>query len=340
MNKSGEDKNASQRKADHIDLAFNSQTPGNSSDTRFYYEPVTANPANIELATNFMGLTYENPLWISSMTGGAQKAGVINKNLAMLSSKYGLGMGLGSCRQLLYDDTYLGDFAVRKYIGDRPLYANLGIAQMESLVSGKELEKVKELIKKLNADGLIIHVNPLQEFIQPEGDRLNLPAIETIKNVLDSLDCNIIVKEVGQGMGPESLRALLQLPLAAIETAAFGGTNFAKLEMLRQKSEYAEQYAGFINVGHDAGDMVNMINKLLEEAGNEVLCRNIIISGGVKSFLDGYYYMEKINLPAIYGMASQFLKYALISFEVLDQFMTYHLEGLKMARAFLRIKYN
>ena len=340
MDKSAEDTNASNRKADHIDLAFNSQTAGKSSDTRFYYEPIIANPANIDLATDFMGVTYDNPIWISSMTGGAQKAGVINKNLAMLSKKYGLGMGLGSCRQLLYDDTYLSDFDVRKHIGDRPLFANLGIAQMEVLVSEKQLDKVVELIKKLNADGLIIHVNPLQEFIQPEGDRLHLPAIDTIKNAIDSLNCDIIVKEVGQGMGPESLRALLQLPLAAIETAAFGGTNFAKLEMLRQKSEYAEQYAGFINVGHDAGDMIEMINILPDEMGNEVLCRNIIISGGVKSFLDGYYYMEKIKLPAIYGMASQFLKYALISFEVLDQFMSHHLEGLKMARAFLRIKNN
>ena len=340
MNKSEEDTNASQRKADHIDLAFNSQSTGKSSDSRFFYEPITGNPANIDLSTEFMGVTYDNPIWISSMTGGAQKAKTINKNLAMLSNKYGLGMGLGSCRQLLNDDTHIGDFDVRNIIGDRPLFANLGIAQVERLVVEKRLPKVEELIKKLNADGLIIHVNPLQEFLQPEGDRLHLPALDTIKNAIDYLDCSIIVKEVGQGMGTESLRALLQLPLAAIETAAYGGTNFAKLEMLRQKSQYAEQYYGFIGVGHDAGEMVEMINILLAEMGDKALCRNIIISGGVKSFLDGYYFMEKIRLLAIYGMASQFLKFALVSFEVLDQFMIHHLEGLGMARAFLRIKHN
>lgn len=340
MNKSEEDTNASQRKADHIDLALNSQATGQSSDPRFFYEPITGNPANIDLSTEFMGVTYDNPIWISSMTGGAQKAKTINKNLAMLSKKYGLGMGLGSCRQLLNDDTHIGDFDVRNFIGGRPLFANLGIAQVERLVVEKQLAKVEELIKRLNADGLIIHVNPLQEFLQPEGDRLHLPALDTIKNAIDYLDCSIIVKEVGQGMGTESLRALLQLPLAAIETAAYGGTNFAKLEMLRQKSQYAEQYSGYISVGHDAGEMVEMINILLVEMGNKALCKNIVISGGVKSFLDGYYFMEKIRLPAVYGMASQFLKYALVSFEVLDQFMIHHLEGLRVARAFLRIKHN
>ena len=329
-----------QRKADHIELTFSSQMTNVSADPRFNYEPLLGAIDEVELKTDFLGTTFDFPIWVSSMTGGAEKAKTINTNLAKLCNKFGLGMGLGSCRQLLSDDSHLRDFDMRKYIGDRPLYANLGIAQLEMLVIENKTDKIIELINKLSADGLIIHVNPMQEFMQPEGDHLQYPPIETIKRIIELVDAKIIVKEVGQGMGQESLKALLTLPLAAIETAAYGGSNFAKLELLRQKNELAEQYSGFVNIGHDANEMVEDINSLKSELKKRVLCDNIIISGGVKTFLDGYYYTEKLNMPSVYGMASQFLKYALISYDVLEEYTRLHTEGLKMSKAFLRVKTN
>jgi isopentenyl-diphosphate delta-isomerase len=340
MSKHHQNDEAGQRKKDHIELTFSSQVMDNNADPRFNYEPLLGDLKKVELKSEFLGTTFDHPIWISSMTGGAEKAQTININLAKLCKKYGLGMGLGSCRQLLYDDKHLDDFDMRKHIGDRPLFANLGIAQLEMLVEGKQTCKITEIIDKLNADGLIIHVNPMQEFMQPEGDKLQHSPITTIKRILDAIPTKIIIKEVGQGMGFESLKSLLTLPIAAIETAAYGGSNFAKLELLRQKNEYAGQFSGFINVGHNAGEMVENINFLKEELKKEVLCNNIIISGGIKSFLDGYYYIEKINMSSVYGMASQFLKYALISYDVLDQFTEFHIEGLKMSKAFLRVKKN
>jgi isopentenyl-diphosphate delta-isomerase len=272
------------------------------------------------------------------MTGGAERAKMININLAKLCKKYNLGMGLGSCRQLLDEDRYISDFDIRKFIGERPFFANLGIAQLEHLVREKQTSKITKLIDKLNVDGLIIHVNPLQEFMQPEGDKLHFSPIDTIKRIIEMVPARFIVKEVGQGMGPESLMALLSLPIDAIETAAFGGSNFAKLESLRQKNELAQQYLDIVNLGHNVGEMVGFINNLVSKNNSKILCDNIIISGGIKSFLDGYYYTEKIQLPAIYGMASQFLKYAMVSFELLDEYMQLHIEGLKMAKAFLKVK--
>jgi isopentenyl-diphosphate delta-isomerase len=100
----------------------------------------------------------------------------------------------------------------------------------------------------------------------------------------------------------------------------------------------AQQYADIVNLGHNAGEMVEFINNLVSKKNSNILCNNIIISGGIKSFLDGYYYTEKIQIPAIYGMASQFLKYAMVSFELLDEYMQLHIEGLKMAKAFLKVK--
>ena len=327
------------RKSDHIDLAFKSQMTGIESDQRFNYEPIIGNKSeNRKLNTVFMGTEFGAPIWISSMTGGAEHAKKININLAKICEKYNLGMGLGSCRQLLKDDKHFDDFNLRKHIGNRPFYANLGIAQVEEIVENKTFFKLKELIDKLNADGLIIHVNPMQEFMQPEGDRYKFAPIDTIKAILDHTELKIIVKEVGQGIGPESIARLLELPIEALEYGAFGGSNFAKLEMLRQDNEISKELNCLVNIGHNALEMTQYINNYSVNNSKDFLCNNFIISGGIKSFLDGYYLMEKLNMPSVYGMASVFLKYAMISYDVLDEFMNVHLEGLRIAKTYLKIK--
>jgi isopentenyl-diphosphate Delta-isomerase len=329
------------RKKDHIDLALNAKTGMNEIDRRFFYEPMLAkHPAGQLVPFKFLGKTMRAPLWVSSMTGGTKLAGQINRNLAMVCREFGLGMGLGSCRTLLDSDEHLADFDMRDVIGDDlPLYANLGIAQLENFVLDDDISPVENLIKKLRADGLIIHVNPLQEWLQPEGDPISQPPIDTIRSFLEMTRYPVIVKEVGQGMGPESLRQLLELPLEAIELGAYGGTNFAKLELMRSE-EFKQQYFGPIShIGHDAQEMTEMINDIV--AGKStVRCRQIIISGGISSFLDGYYLINRCKLPAIYGQASGFLKYAAVSYEELKKFVEYQVEGIKLANAYFVIKSN
>lgn len=323
---------------DHLELTSKSQVLPSMTDDRFMYEPLLGNVDSVDLKIKFLDTVFDNPIWVSSMTGGTESAKTINKNLAKACLQFGMGMGLGSCRQLLDDNSRLVDFNVRKYIGDRPLFANLGIAQLEQLIENGKVNRISELIKKLDADGIIIHINPLQEFAQVEGDRLKHSPIDTIKRLLDVLDNKVIIKEVGQGMGYESLKELLRLPLAAIEFAAFGGTNFAKLELLRNSNKIDKQFESIINIGHTAGEMVGFANKIVYDLGDRLKCKEIIISGGIKSFLDGYYYTEKIELPSIYGMASEFLKYAKGDYEILEEYILRHIEGLRMAKAFLRIK--
>lgn len=329
----------SERKSDHINLALQSQTLIFESDKRFFYEPMISGfPQNISKQIPFAGKKLNVPLWVSSMTGGHQSSGTINRNLAMACKEFGMGMGLGSCRMLLDDDTFFNDFDVRAMIGDDfPLFANLGIAQIEELVEKNETDKISRLVDRLKADGLIIHVNPLQEWVQPEGNTIQHPPVDTIEKLLEKIDFQLIVKEVGQGFGPQSLRRLLQLPLAAIEFGAFGGTNFSKIELHRSSILRKEMHQPFVNIGVSAEDMVDLINEMIHN-GERFACNQLIISGGIKNYLDGFYLTEKSILPAIYAQASVFLKYSQGDYFDLQQFVNYQIEGYRMAKSYLSLK--
>lgn len=335
-----QDSKAADRKKDHINLAFESKVSADQIDERFYYEPLLqAHPADISLERRFLGKIVRTPIWISSMTGGTEKGKMINQNLAKACHDFGMGMGLGSCRSLLHSDEYLDDFAVRKIIGDDlPFYGNLGIAQVESLVTSSKLELIDILVDKLELDGLIVHINPMQEWFQPEGDLIKQIPLDTIKRLLDHVDYPVMVKEVGQGMGIQSLKELLRLPLAAIDFGASGGTNFALLELLRSDDVWLEELAPLVNVGHTADEMVQMVNELYESLGDQRQCHDIIISGGIQNFLDGYYLMNHCKFNTIYGQASVFLKYALESYDQLYKFVDTQIQGLKMAQTFLKVK--
>jgi isopentenyl-diphosphate Delta-isomerase len=339
-NITSEDPTAVTRKQDHITLAFQSQMGQASIDSRFYYEPLLAAHPNDKTLQpfEFLNKTFRVPFWVSSMTGGTQAAHTINHNLARAAGEYGFGMGLGSCRGLLYNNDYLADFAVRKVMGyDSPLFANLGIAQIEKLIADKQLAKLTELVEKLEADGLIVHINPMQEWLQPEGDKIQVNPIETICKLLELSNLPLIVKEVGQGMGKASLKSLLALPLLAVDFAAYGGTNFAQLELLRSKPQRQESYQNLANIGHTAAEMVDFVNEI--KAENALIkTKQIIISGGVKDFLDGYYLMQKLQMPAVYGQASAFLRHAQNAYQDLQNYIETQKQGLAFAQCFLRVK--
>ncbi len=326
----------SDRKKDHIELAFESVVA--NQDNRFYYEPLfSAHPKGELEKVLFAGKQMNAPLWVSSMTGGTKEAGTINKNLARVCGQFGLGMGLGSCRIILHDDEYLSDFQLRKEMGDFPLYANLGVAQIEELFDADKEYLISELIKRTETDGLIIHVNPLQEWLQPEGDIFKTSPLEIIQKTLE-LDLKIIVKEVGQGFGPNSLRALMKLPLAAIDFGAHGGTNFSKLEMHRSSEMRHEAYDKVAEWGHSAKEMVEFYNCLAEELGEKNQQADIIISGGVKDFMDGYYHTQSIDANAVYGQASAFLKHARGSYDELEEYVELQLKGYQLAKTYLTLR--
>jgi isopentenyl-diphosphate delta-isomerase len=319
-------------------LAFRSQLSEN--DSRFYYEPLFAPSPELSLipSVQIAGKTMKAPWWISSMTGGAEKAGTINANLAKAAKKYGLGMGLGSCRPVLEQTESARDFKIRPIIGDQPLFANLGIAQLQELFLNNQSKRVIDLIDSLEADGLIIHVNPLQEWFQPEGDTFKFNSLDTIKRCIDAFQFPLMVKEVGQGMGPKSLKALLELPLEAVDYGAFGGTNFSLLENLRSSGVRSEEWVPATRIGHNAVEMSNWICDFKNEPDFAINAKNIFVSGGIKNFLDGYYHLLKVPHNVVYAQASPFLKYALLGEEPLNEYIESQLHGLAMSYSYLSLK--
>jgi isopentenyl-diphosphate delta-isomerase len=154
--------------------------------------------------------------------------------------------------------------------------------------------------------------------------------------MLKETGLNIIVKEVGQGMGPESIESLLKLPIGAVEFGAFGGTNFASLELARSEEARKDYYGPIAKIGHNAYEMVDFVNSISSQSG--IKCENLVVSGGITSFLDGYYLISKSRIPAVYGQASSFLRHAKESYEQLKDFVEHQIEGLKIANAYFRVR--
>ncbi|MFP5459649.1 MAG: isopentenyl-diphosphate delta-isomerase [Bacteriovoracia bacterium] len=313
-------------------MAQTSQSAGSERDTRFAYEPLFAAHPNVKnVRQDFAGFEFTLPLWISSMTGGAKHAQNLNTLLARACAEFKLGMGLGSCRPLLENRQSLADFDMRPHMPGRPLFANLGIAQVEELQQAKKLDRVHHMVEELRADGLIIHLNPLQEWFQPGGDLLTVAPLETITRFVEGSPYPVIVKEVGHGMGPQSLKALMQLPLWAIEFGAFGGTNFSLLEARRAGTSTSD---GLITVGHTAREMVGFVRSLMA-SGESFKCQRFIISGGVKDSLDGFHLSSQLP-GSLFGMAQGVLAHAQNGEAALHAYLENELKQFSMAQAYLR----
>ena len=338
MSENSDTTKATDRKIDHLKLAASSQwvhIPIHSESSYFYEPLLGQHPCEADLnllKTEFMGLSLGAPLWVSSMTGGAEKAAVINQRLARVCGQYQLPLALGSCRSLLSSRERWADFAVKKYLNGAPLFANFGLAQVEHYLQKGQAQSLFHVAQDLESDGLIVHVNPLQEWIQPEGDRWHRPGLEILEEflALAPKGAKILVKEVGQGMGPKSLEKLMGLPLAAIELAGLGGTNFNLLEIQRG----GQMHADWIGVGHSSQEMVGFIGHLLALKSNWA-CSHIIISGGIRSVLDGQALRNKLACPTLIGQAFSYLAPALESEQALKQFVHRQLMELLIVRSFL-----
>lgn len=331
-----------QRKADHIALTDHAQTGEQTIDQRFDYEPLfSAHPKADEWRRpiHFLGKQLQAPLWISSMTGGTQEAAKINHNLARVAKEFGLGFGLGSCRSLLDSNERITDFDFRSTLGEElPFYGNLGLAQVEQLQDEKNEQKIHNMVERLQVDGLIIHLNPLQEWFQPEGDRYTRSPLETIKRFVECAAYPVIVKEVGQGMGPKTLEALMQLPLKAIEFGAYGGTNFSQMERLRGISACNNGEEGLQFVGHTASEMLTHVNRILVSKNVSIRCRSFIISGGIRSALQAHSLLSRCTGEAVYAQAKPFLDHARGDYERLRKFVLDQLLELEMTRRFLSVR--
>ncbi|UHD47763.1 type 2 isopentenyl-diphosphate Delta-isomerase [Aureimonas altamirensis] len=226
------------RKNDHIDLVLSgagtvAERAGGLSSIRFEHVALPElDMESIDLTTRFLGRDLAAPLLISSMTGGPERAGLINDRLAEAAQHLKIALAVGSQRIALEGRASDGLTAdLRRRAPDIPLLANIGAVQ---LVAGLGADGARRAVDMLEADALILHLNPLQEAIQPGGNhdfRGILGAIETLTPILG---VPVIAKEVGAGLSAPVARRLVDAGVAAIDVAGTGGTSFAAIEAQRQ----------------------------------------------------------------------------------------------------------
>lgn len=223
------------RKRDHLTLALDGEVGFAQVTTGFERLRLRARALperdldEVDLSGTLWGRHVAAPLLLSCMTGGTSEAGPVNRALAAAAQAHGLPVGLGSGRVLLADPTRSDGFWVRDVAPDVLLLANLGAVQLaEYGVAG-----CAELIRRCAADVLVLHLNAVQEAIQPGGDTQFSGVAARIGAVVEALDVPVVVKEVGFGLGPADLTLLCEAGVAGIDVAGAGGTNWARLEGLR-----------------------------------------------------------------------------------------------------------
>ncbi len=238
------------------------------------------------------------------MTGGTEEAGRINRILAEAAQATGAGMGVGSQRAALEDETAAETFKVRRYAPDILLLANLGAVQLNY---GYTLEHCKRAVEMIEADALILHLNALQEAVQPEGDIRFGGLVKKIAEVCKGLPVPVIAKEVGWGISENAARLLEEAGVAAIDVAGAGGTSWSQVERFRiQDESRARVAAAFRGWGIPTSESILMVKRAAPQV-------KIIASGGLRSGVD---IAKCIALGAMMGgMAGPFLKAAARSLE-------------------------
>ncbi|MFT6301444.1 MAG: isopentenyl-diphosphate delta-isomerase [Granulosicoccus sp.] len=266
------------RKADHIALALKPKHQAQQSVgfNRVCFEP-NALPqmalTDIQLNSNFLGQAVAAPFLIGAMTGGCESGEIINRHLAEAAQACQIPLALGSQRAAIEQGLPQD---VRRWAPSAIVLGNLGATQLKQHGSDLALRAVESV----RANALIIHLNPLQELIQPDGDRDWSLILEAIENCNSRLDVPIIVKEVGSGIGPRSAKKLMDAGVKWIEVAGRGGTSWASIELDRNGSEREQEIAApFINWGMDTVD-------LLPAVYNACPALELIGSGGVRHGLD------------------------------------------------------
>ena len=294
------DPTASGRKADHLRIAAepgieHTGTPGLGALRLRHRALPGRDLADVALRCELLGTSLAAPLLISAMTGGTDEAGQVNARLAAAAAEHRIGLVLGSGRPLLDDPSLLPTY--RPKGGPRPplLLANLGAAQVRGAGAGPRAERLVEL---LDADGLSIHLNPVQEAVQPEGQPEFSGVAEGIAAIVARLAPRpVVVKEVGFGMDAEDVRQLAAAGVAAVDVAGAGGTNWALIEG-RRDTRAGAVAAAFGDWGVPTADAI--ADALAAAPGLPV-----IASGGLRDGVDA---VKCLALGAVAtGLARPFL---------------------------------
>jgi isopentenyl-diphosphate Delta-isomerase len=303
-----------QRKADHIRICLEEDVQFRASSGlekyRFTHHCLPEiDYANLDIKTKFLGKSLGAPILISSMTGGTAQAQQINQRLATVAQTYSLAMGVGSQRVAIEQAQTAPTFQVRSIAPDILLFANLGAVQLNYGYGAEQCQKAVDL---LQADALILHINPLQECIQPQGDLNFSGLLAKIAVVCEKLSVPVIAKEVGNGISAAMAKQLINAGVQAIDVAGAGGTSWSLVESQRAPNDLLKQ------LGRTFGDWGIPTAECLVDIHQTYPQMPLIASGGLRNGLD---VAKSIGLGAgLAGMALPFLQAADISEEaVIDR---------------------
>ncbi len=302
------------RKADHLricldeDVQFHETTSGLEHYRFIHCCLPEIDLQEVDLTTRFLGKLLSAPLLISSMTGGTDQAKMINFRLAAIAQQHHLAMGVGSQRVAVEHPNVAASFAVRSVAPDILLFANLGAVQLNYRYGLDECRKAVDL---LEADALILHLNPLQESVQTKGDTNFRGLLEKIAVLCEKLSVPVIAKEVGNGISAVMASKLMAAGVAAIDVAGAGGTSWSKVESQRATDPRQRRLGEtFADWGLPTADCLTSIRAIAPEIP-------LIASGGLKNGLD---VAKAIALGAdLAGMAMTFLQAAQKSEEALHE---------------------
>lgn len=302
------------RKADHLriglqeDVQFKGLTNG-LERYRFVHQALPELDYDaIDLSTTLLGHPLRVPILISAMTGGTQAALRINRHLAAGAQAAGAAMGVGSQRAAVEDPALAGTYRVRDVAPDILLLANLGAVQLNY---GYGLEECRRAVEMIEADALILHLNPLQECVQEGGDTDFSRLADRIATICAGLEAPVVVKEVGWGISEETARLLVQAGVAAIDVAGSGGTSWAEVEARRAESQITQQLAAtFAEWGLPTAESLRMVRRVAPGIP-------LIASGGMRNGLEG---AKALALGAdAFGLATPFLRAADQGVEAVSQ---------------------
>lgn len=271
------------RKLRHIDACLTGPVEFEGVTTGFEryrlpYDALTqSNLAAIDLRTHFLGRPLQAPVLIGAMTGGAELARTINRNLADAAQKLGVGMMLGSQRIMLDDDGVANpaasSFEVRDLAPDVLLIGNIGLAQVCDALT----PRLAAALDKVGADAVAVHTNPLQEAMQADGDTDFSGSLENLGRLTTELGYPVMVKEVGHGIGAVAAARLRGLPIAAVDVAGAGGTSWARVEQVVRYGEV--RYPAIADWGVPTA-------QALQEVRQTLPGMPLVASGGIRSGVD------------------------------------------------------
>lgn len=293
------------RKSDHIriNLASDVNSKGVTSgfeEYRFLHQALPElDLGRVNTSVRLLGRELRAPLLISCMTGGTEEARRINRVLAEVAQSARLAIGLGSARVLLEHPELHDTFDVRPLAPDVLLFTNLGAVQLNN---GVTVDDCRHLVDRLGADALVLHLNPLQEAVQPEGDVRFGGLLARIESLCRQLEVPVVVKEVGWGIAPDTLRLLLDAGVAAVDVAGAGGTSWSEVERHRIADPVLARVAGaFASWGIPTAEALRLARRAAPDA-------LVFASGGVRDGLD---VAKALALGAdLVGLAGPFLRAA------------------------------